>query len=81
MIATVEKRQQVDHARRAAAELGKVALNEVANRHCPLVSYMYIYRIVFALFNIVLSPTHMQLPPRNDVVNKVKFLEPISKMW
>ena len=56
MIATVEKRQQVDHARRAAAELGKVALNEVANRHCPLVSYMYIYRIVFALFNISLEP-------------------------
>ena len=44
MLVPVERQQKVDHARRAAAELGKVALKEAATTHRSLVhvSYMYV---------------------------------------
>lgn len=61
MLVPVERQQKVDHARRAAAELGKVALKEAATTHCPPVhvSYMYIYRIILfsmAIFDLSLIP-------------------------
>ena len=59
MLVPVERQQKVDHARRAAAELGKVALKEAATTHRSLVhvSCMYIYRIILfsmAIFDLSL---------------------------
>ena len=65
MLVPVERQQKVDHARRAAAELGKVALKEAATTHCPVVSHIYIYRIILysmAIFDLSLIP-RPHVPP------------------
>ena len=56
MLVPVERQQKVNHARRAAAELGKVALKEAATTHCPLVSHIRIILYSMAIFDLSLIP-------------------------